>query len=70
MIALPPYIPHYTGLEVGFKIKLRILVLLQFKLNKGRLQKKRVKRVTSSLKVGWVGAQNHISDRKEIVTKT
>ena len=40
------------------------------RLCKGRLQKKRVKRVTSSLKVGWVGAQNHISDWKEIVTKT
>ena len=33
-------------------------------------KKKRVKRVTLSLKVGWVGAQNHISDWKEIVTKT
>ena len=32
--------------------------------------KKKVKRVTSSLKVGWVGAQNIISDRKEIVRKT
>ena len=30
--------------------------------------KKRVKLVTLSLMVGWVGAQNHISDRKEIVT--
>ena len=43
---------------------------LSILLSKGRLQKKRVKRVTSSLKVGWVGAQNHISDWKEIVTKT
>ena len=34
----------------------------------GKPSKKRVKLVTLSLKVGWVGTQKHISDRKEIVT--
>ena len=35
---------------------------------KGRVKKKRLKRVTSYKKVGWVGPQNHISRKNEKVT--
>ena len=50
------------------EIKIIVFVIATRIVSQGSLQKKRVKLVTLSLKVGWVGTQKHISDRKEIVT--